>query len=987
MQNDGEVPLRTALRNGKELIFDPPQYEYWNRLSYTLQGEPYKIYTKPFSLKSSRVPRNIACDTRLAELIQMASDVLWCIGRQSERKRIIARLFEQEYDAALNWWKTYCFNAIQECLKVTGHPETVVRTPIQASILYRARRAVPYNLDLSEEETLSRVREDYGLPQSVGREGLSGIQIRMAVREMISKVTNVYFAKHPPSVQSTKAALRFTRAEGGFNAGVGMLAEAEGFDLPRPPTGEPLSDTVYGRELANSYFSSAFRLSIEIVKDQLHRGLRPKCFVANIPERGKDRMPGVAETYMQVIARSLGQAGFFFLSKIFPETFTKKQPMKMAKCEIYNSGDYKTSTAPIPFSISRSVYHEIVQVHSDWDVQLKQDLHTCIDFILGPHDMFTSKEERSRIRKEVRGRHLEGEGLKLLIKTGNLGFSRSDSNWDRLRKAGSIARLFNRRTVGATRFWTRGGNPFAQVGDLSPPAKLLTKREAFRIHALPIQGPYITTRCGILMMYGMTQPVLYILNKMSHDIFRKSKLSNMAWAYFSGDDNVSGHHTEESRRGLEEEKLNTGMIPHTNEKTIVSPVGCILCERLFIEGKGKLLKEIPFVPVRTLFPQRWTIDQFVTLPRAAEEILKELDVTTKRRFWSLIYRENARTYRELRKEGVPLFSGNKPLFPFPFGIKDSHPLEPTSPLWYASSYIFNVKTSKTKSIEALETLAKDLAVPCHDFACVQDTRRVPYRTSRTTLNNAAQALSGYTSLPYKEVPMYEYKVSKETVIERWKHYVSPDGIGIRKRQIDRLNTIERKIDWSVGLFAQGIYPLYENISSRDLMVGRTLIVDGFNICTQIRTELDCTQPIHGQWDLVVVTADLALHQCETKVDHVLVIIDTDMGTWFSKSDSNDLPNILLAAPQRKDGTADDDIVYWTKKISSPGTRLCTSDICLQHAFQKIQYLVQGLRYTQKKKKCRKCNKKHINEPLLNVDIPPVPKRRQKWRTPGRRKHR
>lgn len=451
------------------------------------------------------------------------------------------------------------------------------------------------------------------------------------------------------SIKSNKATLGCMRGVGGFNTCVAILGRGPPIvKLPSVFFDEEGSYLALEVAKASHRDRSRYMSAVGTAVDLMRKIKRePIAFVSAINERsGKTRVPTLAEGFCQVLSQYISDIGKTIQARIFPLTKGKKIKFKFKKGSIFLSGDYKDSTSYIYWEAIKVAYYHYFR-YCGFD-KSEMDLHMeIVDFLVGPHRFFKSKEERSRYADAFKRRSA-------YVKP-KLGF---DTNAYYM-KNGVIAPLIGVQVADGSSF-----------GTIQPDLHILPRLEEVCEHVLSfrLNCETVLSVRGILMCYSLAAPALHAVGAMPHWKFPSIP------HHITGDDNASIHRSEASIDKLEAEKLLTGMVPHDKEKSARGRKGLLLAERLFlapayslcVKGDRKkeyTMRESPNFPIRILFPQDETLWHAVTMPEAAYNNLTEVMTASARvRILGYVYWKFKPVYDKLSKMGISV-GGPNGLFP------------------------------------------------------------------------------------------------------------------------------------------------------------------------------------------------------------------------------------------------------------------------------------------------------------------------------------
>ena len=726
---------------------------------------------------------------------QSISDALYVCGvDESVKKRILTYL----YNHGRGKWKNLGFSAIQKLFRVNefqildGHEvfDGYHLSDFQMAQIYRARRIDIIHPPVSPEAVLTEMKNDY---RETNAEKYSDSEVRDLMKGMA-------FPKNrdsmPLYIRSSKSCFRYPRSVGGFNKSLKSLCI-------RDP--EYLDDGIYSEaKQSHNEFMMAVRASYALIKYRRKKKILPLVFVSSVGERGKTRLPGVPECFVQTLSRQYSYAIRSFLYERFP-TFGREKFSGGKQACIYVSGDYKISTAPIPFRILRCIAKTILSGVSS--ITANKDWGRAIDYMLGPHRVVAHRAARKAVVDK---------------------FNDMSRPWWYGKNPHYIKFCY--------RFG--GGDPIVPTTPRDICSGLSYKMErtkyvnprSYTIKSLcerfdysSLDLPSVVTSAGVMMCYGIAQPLLFLLNEMAHiEVNRDFRVQYL----LIGDDNASKHSSYASVNKLEELKLKTGMLPHTNYKTVVSELGFVLGERIFKEKK-KRMHAISYAPVRALFPMKKEPSDYLTLPQVAKNYLQLVVGKYSERVWAFVWRQNKRDYQALAKAGIDLTGGYKPLLPFIRGLTPAPRVHQDMRSYYASHDALSPVVDTTLSLREATELFKKHQVP-HTWPALEDDRSRTYRTARITGRECQGYFSAYCRAErpvYTPRPHYvskairRFKQAMEGIVplDRLVPIVASDEDGFF--DLDPIGNYSNKLDMQFGF--------------DDLRIKRLLIIDGNNSCGRL----------------------------------------------------------------------------------------------------------------------------------------------------------
>mgnify|MGYP003958742607 CR=1 FL=1 len=569
----------------------------------------------------------------------------------------------------------------------------------------QAPRVMPY--DDAVALTLYRARRCFP-PLARGEDGLDFLQrYATPLSENVYTQDEVLFLMKTPFERrgiipgkipfqasfSIKATMEYTRKERGFNSSVEALSQYGSHDLfPIPPVfgidmyfGNDIPLTRgncsnYGLDIAaNSrrdkvIFAKALSGALAIMR--AIKGKRnPMCHVSILYERsGKRRIPTLAEGFSSILSKYVSRLGKIIQARLFPLTKGNSVKIRAVESGLYLSGDYAASTDWISWDVCIASYYMMFK-YAGFSVE-EMDLHMeIVKFLIGPHDFYSSNDERKRYRSIFAKFCKMPVGQEPFRK--KFGFSVAQY----CQKNGCIAPIVHHQEAEGSRFGRLG--PLRE--DYPSFAEII---EGLSNFSLGVLVRTITSVRGLPMCYSIAAPALHIVGAIPHWAFPGLEFE------ITGDDNVSTHgglryrskrdnpekalkRAQESIDILEKEKRRTGMVPHDKQKSARGPRGCLLAERLFVlphnfmHGKVRKrrirkknpefqnLEEVKNFPVRILFPQEESEWHGLTMPAAAYKNLNEVDCElTRLRIIGYVYWKYKSFYDELEKLNISIGGPN-----------------------------------------------------------------------------------------------------------------------------------------------------------------------------------------------------------------------------------------------------------------------------------------------------------------------------------------
>lgn len=705
-----------------------------------------------------RLPKAQERDNRAEILIQNISDICWIAGI----KLPLHHLRGLPYEEVRPFWKEYCEMVMKGRLRVPDlgiydlvdgrearlspdlHPEAPDHI---IQFLYSARRALPLNLKFkTPEEVLARLGALFTPPDpSIQYYG------RRDVIEFVNSVFETGPAKHSTiMVQSTKGTIEFTRAMGGFNAGVKYFASIPGGRKMEPDT-VPVGYSELVNELAekakynSATYYSALLTSLDMVENMRENGFLPRVYFDQIPERGKDRIPGIGEFPVAIIARHIGSHLSAHMKRIFPTTVGCFEP-SVLNGEWKESGDAKGGTDSAHFGPAREALARVCHFVLPED-NIKKRIIKLAPYLIGPHEVLWNDEQRS----EAGIYHLEDE------EPIPPDYAKGKSEkWKTIMEStyyGLLAK--GGRALGQRHTGWMGDTPIGITYQLGHPKSPPTFTHLLAARKKRIDNTLVTCR-GIHMMYGFAQCILMLLTRMP---FYKNPTIHPNSHIETGDDNGLCETIDAILRA-HKEKFRTGMIPHEHDKAFLSKVGMILGERLMMDKGGKYLDNIPFFPARVLFPSERKADDFITIPLAVKSYLNKFDDEGfKERIWCYVYRLNKGKYDELVERGVPVSRGPSPLIEYKHpGERELPPLDRN----YLGIYKLNTPLDSF-NVRDVINYAEDLKVDEHHYP-----DEGGYQTQEWSLERVVGTVSAYCSNPYKPgKPNTAPPTTVDNIVDNW----------------------------------------------------------------------------------------------------------------------------------------------------------------------------------------------------------------------------
>jgi hypothetical protein len=216
------------------------------------------------------------------------------------------------------------------------------------------------------------------------------------------------------------------------------------------------------------------------------------------------------------------------------------------------------------------------------------------------------------------------------------------------------------------------------------------KNEIIYVEDYPLQCEFITSVKSIGMCYGISFPVLTVINGLTH-----MGLSKRVSFVLTGDDNSSGHKDEKSIDDLITFQESTGMIVN-RRKSYKSRVGYLHAEQIWKKDpQGKFMVKIPHPKARMIFPEKRG-NHWCNIPSTVYDDLMKYKTSEifKIRLFSFIYWLFRKDYENCRLAGLNIFDhAPKSIFPYKlFDWQNNYLLDAwLEGKWYEIRNLFTVK--------------------------------------------------------------------------------------------------------------------------------------------------------------------------------------------------------------------------------------------------------------------------------------------------------
>lgn len=234
----------------------------------------------------------------------------------------------------------------------------------------------------------------------------------------------------------------------------------------------------------------------------------------------------------------------------------------------------------------------------------------------------------------------------------------------------------------------------------------------------------------------------------------------------------------------------------------------------------------------------------------------------------------------------------------------------------------------------LEEVSKKLEVPRSDFAHWLDTRIVPYRTRRVNCSDLATYISSFSGHIFEDAPKKVARVCEQEVVNRWQQ-LQRDNRSLL-RELKRKNQKDIRISSDLHLRVRGIYPSHAPVTPFGVITRRseTTLVDCRNVSQEVRDFPFWKSGRKEIWGLGLrVIEEVKRRVTGREPDCWVLVFDRKLEPQGRPRELG-VPMVLICSPESSEGTADNDILYWSKKITGK-KRLISFDKELQKRFNKL----------------------------------------------------